>query len=463
MNRPPSDTLRPSAQRPRVALAHDWLCGLRGGELVLDRLIRVLAPRADIVGLWTMFADEKPLTPAIDRLPRHVWPAGATRLGAGPARRWLLPMYARAVGWLSDDLAREHGRRAIDLVVSTSSAAIKNLNTFGIAHVCYCHCPARWAWSAEPDHAEGSLARRAGLRLVRRRFCAWDHAGSRSVTTFIANSTHVSQEIARAYARPARVIPPPVRTTYFVPEGASSRVRESELKRHWLVVGAMEPHKRVDLAIDAALAAREQLVVVGTGSQERALRQRAARGNTAAGSELVRLVGRVPDPELREFYRSARMLLMPQVEDFGIVAIEAQACGTPVVARRAGGALDSVVEDVTGTFFDQPTASSLVEAARRCEARGLGGAACVLHAQRFSEAAFDRDILNELDRALGGRLSLAPVEDSSEGVLEAKPEISVAPRAAPIALAESTLPIMTVERTQPEPAQSDGAPRVTRA
>jgi glycosyltransferase involved in cell wall biosynthesis len=156
----------------------------------------------------------------------------------------------------------------------------------------------------------------------------------------------------------------------------------------WLYVGALEPYKRVDLAIAAAKKLNQRLIIVGDGSELHRLL------NLARGTR-TQFLGRVDDFTLREQYRKARLLIFPQVEDFGITAVEAQACGMPVVARRAGGALDSVVEGQTGTFFDDPAIDSLIPATIRCPRRV--DAACRLNAERFSEQAFDAAILAEID------------------------------------------------------------------
>lgn len=374
----------PRSDSRRVALAHDWLVGLRGGELVLDRLARLARDRLDPAGLWTMFDDGRPLTPAIDALPKRVSPL--SRLPAG-ARRWLLPAYPLAVRALSRSLARAHAERPIDLLVSTSSAAIKGLRSpVGVPHLCYCHAPARYLWSRRADYAD-STARRTGLALCGPALRRWDARTNDRVTRFVANSAHTAAEIRRVYGRDADVVHPPVRTGYFTPDPAVER------EGFWLVAGALEPYKRTDLAIEGALRAGRPLVVAGDGSDAPRLRR------LASGSHKIEFLGRVPDERLRDLYRRARLLLFPQVEDFGIVSPEAQACGCPVVARRAGGALDTVIEGGTGAFFDDPTPEALIAAAARCPG---DAAACRANAERFDERLFDARLLAIIDDLLAG-------------------------------------------------------------
>lgn len=369
--------------RSRVALAHDWLVGLRGGELVLDRIARAVREHFDPAGLWTMFDDGRPLTPAIDGLGKHV--SGLNRFPAG-ARRWLLAQYPSAVRGLSRDLARAHAERPIDLVVSTSSAAIKGLEPPpGVAHLCYCHAPARYLWGQRREYARGSVLRRAGLAAFGPSLRAWDVRTAAHVTRFLANSTHTAGEIRRVYGCDADVVHPPVRAGYFTPDPNVER------EDFWVVAGALEPYKRADLAIEAAIRADRRLVVVGDGSQATRLRQ------LAHGAHNIEFLGRVPDEDLRDLYRRARCLIHPQVEDFGIIAVEAQACGCPVVALRAGGALDTVREGVTGVFFDDPTPDAVVRAADACPADAT---ACRAHAETFAEDRFDSRILDVIAQTM---------------------------------------------------------------
>jgi glycosyltransferase involved in cell wall biosynthesis len=189
-------------------------------------------------------------------------------------------------------------------------------------------------------------------------------------------------------------VPPPVRTGYFTLDESAER------GAFWLVVSALEPYKRVDLAMAAARRAGADLGVAGDGSQRAALER--------VSFERVRFEGRASDEALLRLYQTAALMVMPQVEDFGIAAVEAQACGLPVVARRAGGALDIVVEGKTGAFFDEPTpeaiAAAAAEAPRRC------AAACRENALRFSGEAFDRAMLAQIREMLGGAVRSSPAK-----------------------------------------------------
>ncbi len=392
----------PSGSRAsaRIALAHDWLCGYRGGEAVLERLARLAIERfapspADHPPVYTMFDDREKMTqaPTLAGLARITPPI--TRLpGAVEFRRWLVPLYPRFVDSLSSSLARDHARKSIDLLVSSSSCAVKGLRApGGVPHVCYCHAPARYFWSQREAYEAGGGLRAAGLRKFGEKFRAWDRASAANVSTFIANSAFIAAQIEQFFDREAQVVHPPVRTTFFTPDAATPR------ESFWLVVSALEPYKRVDLAIKAANATGQRLVIAGSGSEWSRLR--------AMAGASVRFVGRVDDEALRRLYRRAAVLIHPQIEDFGIAAVEAQACGLPVVAFRAGGALETVVDGKSGAFFDEPTVTSLVEAIARAPKSGQGlakaGLDCRQSAERFSAERFDAAMEAVLNKALSDR------------------------------------------------------------
>jgi glycosyltransferase involved in cell wall biosynthesis len=376
----PADTPAGGSRRLRVALAHDWVCGLRGGEMVLDQITRLVASEHEVAGLFVMFDDGRPLTPAVDGLRHFVSRVGRLPM-ADKLRRWMLPLYPRAVGELSAMLEQEHRRKAIDLLISSSSAAVKGLRPpRGVPHLCYCHSPARYVWSLGAEYAGG--LRGLGLSLYADPFKKWDAAIAANVTRFVANSEHTARQIEICFKRSAGVVYPAIRREFLETPLSPA----SDESRPWLVVSALEPYKRVDLAIEAANKAGHDLVVVGGGSQRKHLEKLA--GPT------VRFAGRVSNAELMAWYARARLVLFPQVEDFGLVAVEAQACGAPVVARRDGGAVETVVEGVTGRFFGEATVEALLEAIAVCPDQCAQ--ACRVNAERFSAERFDAGMRAEI-------------------------------------------------------------------
>lgn len=361
---------------PRIHLAHDWLVGMRGGERVLDRLAQQFGPTT----LYTLVDDRRPLSPAISACRTVTSPLQRLPGAAGRWRRRYLPLYAWAVGRLRVE--------PCDLLISTSSAVMKSIRPpAGTPHLCYCHSPARYLWEQTSDYGRGrgGIARRLGLGLVGGPFRRWDRRTASRVTRFLANSRHTAARIDRCYGRDADVVYPPVRTTYFTPDNSVPR-------EDWLlVVAALEPYKRVELVIEAANRAGRSLRITGDGSQRRALADRA--GPT------VTLLGRVDDAHLRDLYRRARALVFPQVEDFGIVAVEAQATGCPVIAQARGGALETVTPR-TGVLFEHATADGIVEAADRLDAEPPDPVACRANAERFAEAVFDDAIARHVESML---------------------------------------------------------------
>jgi len=362
----------------RIALAHDWLVGLRGGEWVLDRLARLFGP----TDLYTLVDDGRFLTEAIAACRVITSPLQRFPGAAGRLRRHYLPLMPWAVGRIRVG--------PCDLLISTSSAVMKSIKPPPeVPHLCYCHSPARYIWEQSADYALGSggRLRRLGLSLLSERFKRWDRETASRVTKFLANSTHTAARIERCFGRQADVVYPPVRTEFFTPD-------ESVPREEWLlVVSALEPYKRTDIVIEAANRASLPLKVVGDGSQAGALRDLA--GPT------VEMLGRLEDEALRAVYRRARALIFPQVEDFGIIPVEAQACGCPVIACAAGGALETVT-DQTGIFFDAQTPEAIIEAVRTLDDVAISPAVCRADAQRFSEQAFDEAILRQVGGMLEG-------------------------------------------------------------
>lgn len=378
----------PSPTRPlRIALAHDWLVGPRGGEQVLEQILRHIEERHELAGLYTMFCSERSIGPRVDRAPKTVSTLGSLP-GSNRARRWLLPLYPAAVADLSRTLARDHTRRPIDLLISTSSAAVKGVRApAGVPHLCYIHSPPRYLWGQQHEYQRHSLLRRAGLSMLGPWLRHWDTRTSQRVSRFVANSTYTAGEVQAAYGRRASILHPPVDTSFFTPREDTSKPRRS---RAWLVVSALEPYKRVDVAIDAANSVNNPLWIVGGGSQKRLLVDRAGPS--------VTFLGWLDRGELRDRMRRARVLLFPQVEDFGIAAVEALACGLPVAARAQGGALDYVDDGVNGAVFHTPLAHDVVDACARCPEPD--SPACRQVAERFSEPLFQDGIAREIARAM---------------------------------------------------------------
>ena len=377
----------------KVALVHDWLTGNRGGEKVLLELVR-LFPAAPI---FTLFHFPGALPEEIER--RDIRTSPLQRLvSKGRDYRKLLPLFLPAAEtW---DLA------GFDLVLSSSHCVAKNARKGPVAiHVCYCHTPVRYLHDQLDEYLreKGPLTRFAA-RAVRAPLRAWDVSTVPRVDAFLANSENVRERIARLYGRPSTVVAPPADTDFYTPSEGAERVRSG-----LLVVSALAPYKRIDDAVRVANAADLPLTIAGFGPEEGRLRS-LARGK-------VRFAGTPRDEELRELYRTAEAVLMPGEEDFGIVPVEAQACGTPVIALGRGGARETVVDGVTGVLYDQAGPEGLRAAIDRFRTVRFNSAALRENALRFSRDRFRSNLLKSLRSALveGGRRDLADAIPSDEG------------------------------------------------
>jgi len=371
------DELR--ARLPRVAIVHEWLTIPGGSEQVVLELLEMF-PAAE---LFTSVYDPAPWPAAIAERPVHV---SALNRIPGASRHYprLLPLMDRA--FRSFDLSR------FDLVLSSNHACAKNVRTPASAlHVCYCHTPMRYAWEEGFLDGErlGGLARLALPRLLRR-LRRQDLAGAASPDVFVANSRHVAERIARYYGRSAEIVHPPVHVEDFL--GLERLPGDS-----YLVFGRVVPYKRVDLAVGACERLGRRLDVAGDG---RAL---AAISAQARGDDGIRFLGRVSEEERDGLLTRARALLFPGEEDFGIVPVEAQAAGVPVIAYGVGGAGESVLDGETGVLFERQDAAALAEAIERFEGLRLDPGRIRENAKRFGRERFRMQMAQVIRRALGAR------------------------------------------------------------
>lgn len=355
----------------RTVIVHDWLTGSRGGEKVLDAICR-LVPDAPVL---TLVSRKQALTGELaGRKIRNSFvnylPLSGTRY------REYLPLFPAAIEQFDLD--------DVDLVISTSHCAAKAVVPTGRAkHFCYCHSPMRYAWDQFPAYFApervGALAS-AVLRPILGWLARWDAATAPRVTTFAANSRYVAGRIARYYRRQAAVLHPPVDTDFFTP-GPTMPTRGANAGGFALVVSALVPYKRIDLAIGAAAQAGWPLTIVGTGPDE-------ARLKSLAGPS-VTFAGNIDANQLRDLYRSASALMLPGEEDFGIAPVEALACGCPVVALARGGATETVEHGVTGILVNELTVGAFAEALNNVAALPSTVASRRASAERFAAAKFD--------------------------------------------------------------------------
>ena len=347
----------------RVAVVHDWLTGMRGGEAVLEGILDAL-PDAE---LFTLIHYPGSVSAKIEARTIHTSSVQSLATRASDYRR-LLPLFPRAV--------RQWDFSGYDLIVSSSHCVAKGIDAKGKPHLSYCHTPMRYIWDRFDDYFPRSKPlQRAAMVSLAPWLRRWDVKTSAGVTRFIANSTFVRDRIRRYYDRDADIIHP------FVDDAFLEAPLTDDRDDYHLIVSALVPYKKVDLAIAAAVASDRRLVVIGGGPLLDELRARAGTN--------VELLGAVPRDVIIGHLSRARSLILPGVEDFGITPLEAMALGTPVVAFGEGGVRDSVLDGKTGIFFDRAEVDSLRRALGAVESRQWDRETIRAHATHFSRAAFD--------------------------------------------------------------------------
>jgi glycosyltransferase involved in cell wall biosynthesis len=370
----------------RVALVHDWLTGMRGGEKVLEHLCE-LFPDAE---LFTLVHRPGSTSALIESRPIHRSPIQKLPLALEYYRHYL-PLFPAAIEWFDFD--------GFDLVVSCSHCVAKSVVVPPRArHLCYCLTPMRYAWDQFDAYFGPDRVGRvpsALLRPVLGRLAAWDRATAGRAHRYLAISQYVAGRIRLYYNRESTVVYPPVDTEYYQPAPPGEVPRGSG---EFLVVSALVPYKRIDSAIGAARLAGVPLTIVGDGPE------RARLEALAADVPGITFTGRLSDAELRARYQTATALLFPGEEDFGIVPLEAQASGCPVVALARGGARETVRDGETGLLVDSPGEAALADAMNRAAARAWDRMRIRRHAERFGRQRY----LNEMTAVIEETLN-APV------------------------------------------------------
>ncbi|MDB5168832.1 MAG: hypothetical protein JWO41_188 [Candidatus Saccharibacteria bacterium] len=369
------------ASNLKVAIVCDWLTGIGGAERVVLELHK-LYPEAPIFTSqydpskidWFLDADIR--TTWLQRLPKRL--------------KKFLPLL-RAWTFSRLDLSD------YDLVISSSGAEAKGVKTGkNTVHVCYMHSPTQYYWirsqeyMARPGFPIGlNWLARLGLRLLIDPLKRWDFRAAKHPTHIITNSTHTQAMIKKHYRRESSVIYPPVETDRF-------KLRGTPVLRHGFVVaGRQTPYKRIDLAIAACNELKVPLVVIGNGPEHKRLEKMAGRNIT--------FLTNVNDNDIVEHFQSALGFIFPNVDDFGIVAVEALAAGTPVIAYKKGGALDYIIDGKTGLFFDKQTVKSLVPALETALTKSFKYDAISESAKQFSVAEFSRNTQEFITQALANK------------------------------------------------------------
>jgi glycosyltransferase involved in cell wall biosynthesis len=373
----------------RVALIHDWLVSMRGGERVLEAFCE-LFPDADV---FTLVHKKGACSTAIESMRIHTSFVDRLPL-AKKHHRHYLPLFPHAIEGF--DL------NGYDLVLSSSHCVAKGVITPPSAvHISYVHTPMRYIWDQYPDYfGPGRVGALTGLAA---RACAtflrtWDEASASRVDVYLANSYNVAARVEKRYRREAEVVHPPVQLSRF------SALPAAQVGDYYLMVTAFAPYKRVDLAIEAFRSMGKPLKIVGAGQDAAKIR--------ALVAPPVELLATQSEREIEELYRRARALIFPGEEDAGITPLEAQASGRPVIALGRGGVLETVVglggaqgSEPTGVFFEDPTVEALIGAVQRFESNfeRFDPAVARRNAERFDVRHFKARIAAVVDRALRAR------------------------------------------------------------
>jgi glycosyltransferase involved in cell wall biosynthesis len=359
----------------KVAIVHYWLVNMRGGEKMLEALLEMF-PNAD---LYTHVYNPEAVSALIRS--RRVFTSGINRL---PFAYKLYQIYMP----LMPGALMEFNLQKYDLVISSEAGPAKgvvpNPNAY---HLCYCHSPMRYLWDMYHEYFKDAnpLVRFFMKRLIPP-LRLWDIASANLVDRFITNSRYVALRIRRLYNREAEVVYGPAPIEQFL--GV-----ERKPSGYYLYFGQITQYKRVDIALEACLRSGRKLVVAGAGARKKVIRKYGKTG-------LVRFTGRVSDGEAAALFAGARALLYPGIEDLGLVPVEANAAGCPVIAYREGGALDTIKENVTGIFFDEQTPDSLIAAMNRFEENEAlfnDRARFSAHVEQFSKAAFIERVRNIIE------------------------------------------------------------------
>ncbi|MFL6280232.1 MAG: glycosyltransferase [Vicinamibacterales bacterium] len=356
---------------------------MRGGEKVLDAICEIY-PQATI---YTLIHVKGSVSPRIES--HRIHHSAVQRLPkADRLYRQYLPLFPIAIETFDLD--------SYDLVISSSHCAAKSvIRAASATHICYCHSPMRYAWDQFEAYfgplRVGNFKSRI-LRPILAQLARWDAATAGRVDRFLANSQYVAGRIRRYYNRGSTVVYPPVDTTFYRPTASAP---PHPAHPSFLVVSALVPYKRLDIAIEACRQVGGRLRIVGRGPEESRLK--------AISGDFVDFLGWRSDEDIRDLYREATAVLLPGTEDFGMVPVEAQACGAPVVALGVGGACETVQDGVTGILVREESAAAFAEGLDRVRSLTRDPDLLHAHADRFSRAHFMTNFQNAVAAALAER------------------------------------------------------------
>lgn len=354
----------------KIALIHDWYYTNGGAEKVI-KAINNAFPNCDHFALFDVMSDSDKLnllnttkvnTTFIQKMPF-----------ISKFHRNYLQLYPLAIEQL--DL------RPYDLIISSSSAVAKGvLTNSNQVHICYCHSPMRYAWDLYQQYLKESkfnFLTKIYAKYVLHKIRLWDVMSANRVDYFISNSNYISQRINKVYRRDSQVIYPPVETNNF-------KLSQNPSRDFYFTASRMVPYKKIDLIVETFAINGKKLIVAGNGPELKKIKSKA--------NSNVTFVGHITNDKLLEYIQNAKAFVFAAEEDFGIIPVEAQACGTPVIAYGKGGALETIIENKTGVFFEEQTSESLNQAIEKFEKMNFDPLRIRENALRFSEERFVEEI-----------------------------------------------------------------------
>ena len=355
----------------KVAIIHYWLVNMRGGEKMLEALLE-LFPDADI---FTHVYNPAAVSELINS--RRVYTSGIQKLP------WAKKLYQKYLPFMPGAL-NDFDLQQYDLVISSEAGPAKGVIPNPDAyHICYCHSPMRYIWDMYHEYYKKSgFVSRFFMKRFANKLRLWDITSSNLVDRFVTNSNYSANRVKRYYNRDAEVV--------FGPASIEKYLNQPRTPGDfYLFFGQITDYKRADIALEACAASGRKLVVAGAGASKKEIKKWEKTG-------LITFKGRVSDTELLSLYSQARALIFPGIEDMGLVPIEANAAGCPVIAYRKGGVLDTIKDGVTGLFFDEQNASSLIKTLDEFESREgdfYNRFSFNSHVEQFSREAFKERIL----------------------------------------------------------------------
>jgi len=350
----------------KTAIIHDWLITTGGAEKVLEEIWNLYPSPIFTLLKGEILPGKKVISSILQKMP-----------GSLKFHRYYLPLFPWAI--------ERFDLQEFEVILSSSHAVAKGIKKReDQLHICYCHTPMRYAWDLQAQYMEtlGNI-RRWGAQAVLKYLRQWDRSSTERVDYFIANSAYVAERIGRIYGRPAAVIYPPVSTEKFY--------LSTQKEAFYLTVSRLVPYKKIDLMIEAFAASSDrQLIIVGEGPEMNRLK--------ALATPNVQMLGHQSDEVVARLLSQARAFIFAAEEDFGIVPVEAQASGTPVIAFGKGGACETIISGKTGIFFEEQTVSSLLQAIERFEMLNFNPVQIKAHAEMFNGERFKQEFTNFVEK-----------------------------------------------------------------